>query len=56
MPRDSEAAKGENNRIVIIRGTGPKERPPAPVGLLKPPGANPNGDTQESSGPASEEG
>ena len=41
---------------IIIRGTGPKEMPPMPVGLLKPPGANPNGEAHESSGPASEEG
>ena len=40
---------------IVILGTGPKERPPMPKGLLKPPGANPNGEAQES-GPTSEEG
>ena len=41
MPSNSDSTQDKSARIVIIKGTGPKERPPMPQGLLRPPGANP---------------
>jgi len=47
--------KREDAHVVEIKGTGPKERPPMPQGLLRPPGANPTEGTQQSPDQSSEE-
>lgn len=40
MQSNDNTEEKKDARIVVIKGTGPKERPPMPEGLVKPPGAN----------------
>ena len=56
MARKNSSNEHESAHVLEIRGTGPKERPPMPKGLLKPPGANPQSEAHEPSKSASEEG
>lgn len=55
MTQSNRNVEREGAHVVEIRGTGPKERPPMPQGLLRPPGANPTEGTQQSSEQSSEE-
>ena len=41
MTSNDKSSNEESTPIVAIKGTGPKERPPVPADLLKPPGAKP---------------